>query len=356
MMTDMTSTEPNSLASDGGPPLRVLVTGANGFLGRHVVAELRGSGLEVIAMVRSRSSISSEWDDGVEVLESDMRGLANLSMKGGQRIDSIVHCAALSAPWGTRSQFRDANVSGTAHVVSFAQRHGVQRLVFVSSPSVYSSRSDRVGIRETDPISPRPLNVYIESKIAAEKIVREAQAQGRVPEVVILRPRGLVGVGDTSLVPRLLRVNSRIGIPLFNRGTNVVDLTSVENVALAVRLSISSEAASGKTYNISNGDPREFRELLGILMDMTGTKPRYWNASARVIYPVAALCEWVYSRLLGNPEPPITSYTVSTIAHSQTLDISAARRDFGYAPRISIEESLEAFARDYVTRTGQGTS
>ena len=87
----------------------------------------------------------------------------------------------------------------------------------------------------------------------AEKEVEKWGKRGL--ETVILRPRGLIGIGDTSLVPRILHVNDSIGIPLFRGGRNLVDLTSVENVALACELSLTVKGAQGKIFNITNGEP-----------------------------------------------------------------------------------------------------
>ncbi len=116
------------------------------------------------------------------------------------------------------------------------------------------------------------LSNYIQSKIMAESLVR--QAQGAKLQTVIIRPRGIIGVGDTSIFPRLLTANKTIGIPLFRHGDNLVDVTCVENVALALRLATESKKANGQTYNITNGEPRKFRAILDALFGQLHIEPR----------------------------------------------------------------------------------
>jgi len=107
--------------------------------------------------------------------------------------------------WGRRQDFIDTNVTGTMRLIEAARRQGVRRFVYVSSPSIYAGRMHRTDIREEDYDPTNKLNYYIESKLMAERQL--AQVQGI--EVVIVRPRGLFGVGDTSIIPRLIKANGQ---------------------------------------------------------------------------------------------------------------------------------------------------
>jgi len=231
-----------------------------------------------------------------------------------------------------------------------AVRNGARGFVFVSSPSVYAAARDRIGIREGDVDPGNRLNEYIRSKIAAERLLQEAHRAGRIPELVILRPRGLVGAGDPSLVPRLIDVHRRVGVPLFDGGRNLIDITAVENVAIALRLALTEGDARGGVYNISNGDPRPFRDLLEGLLARLGERPRFRRLPRRAAWALAAAMEAVCGALPGRPEPPLTRYTLSTIAYSQTLDISRARDELGYAPAVSIDEALDRAVADLRAR------
>lgn len=320
---------------------RVLVTGATGFLGGHVVRDLQDHGFEVFAAGRNAVRLGELVDDRYRV-PGDLASLRSRELP----VDAVIHCAALSTPWGPWADFREANVVGTAHVADFARRNGVRRVVHVSSPSVYAAARDRVGILEDDVDTGNRLNGYIRSKIAAEGLLQEARRRGALPELVIVRPRGLIGVGDPSLVPRLLDVHARIGVPLLGGGANLIDITAVQNVAAALRLALSAGDAEGGVYNITNGEPRPFRDLLERLLTLMGEQPRFRSANRRVAWAVAASLEGLCRALPGRPEPPLTRYTLSTIAYSQTLDISRAVRDLGYAPTVTLDDALAAVAAD----------
>lgn len=319
---------------------KVLVTGASGFLGGHVVRELRTHGLEVFAAGRNVDRLSVVAD-AAHCVPGTLADLSRLDL----RVDAVIHCAALSSPWGAWRDFHEANVEGTGHVVDFAVRTGARRIVYVSSPSIYACAADRLGIREDEVDEGNRLNGYIRSKIQAEALLRRTRAEGG-PDVVIIRPRGLIGTGDPSLVPRLLQVHDRIGVPMFDGGRNLVDITAVENVASALRLAVTEGDPDGGVYNITNGEPTSFRELLVRLLELTGRTPRLRAMRRRPAWALATVLERVCSLLPGRPEPPLTRYTLSTIAYSQTLDISRARAELGYRPHVRLEDALRSAAAD----------
>lgn len=324
----------------------VLVTGAGGFLGGYVVREFRAHHIPVLASGRNADALARVAAPE-ETLVSSLAELPDAASE----VDAVVHCAALSSPWGRPRDFITANVEGTAAALRFAEKGGARRFVFVSSPSVYAAARDRIGIREEEVDPDNRLNDYIRSKLAAEALLREAQRTGRIRELVILRPRGLIGAGDPSLVPRLLAVHRRIGVPLFDDGRNLVDVTAVENVASALRLALSEGDPAGGVYNISNGEPRPFRELLEGLLSRLGETARFRRLSRRGAWTLAAALEGICRVLPTRPEPPLTRYTLSTIAYAQTLDISRARAELGYAPEVSLHDALDRAVADLLART-----
>lgn len=322
-----------------------LVTGASGFLGGHVVRDLRAHGYVVTAAGRRAEALPEG-----PTFVGDLDDLAGADVPA----DVVVHCAALSSPWGRWSEFEHANVTGTARVLEYARRVGARRLVHVSSPGIYAAPRDRLAIREHEVDPSRPMNHYIRSKLHAEALLRAASADPTGPEVVVLRPRGIIGAGDPGLVPRLLRVHERVGVPLMHGGRGLVDLTAVENVALAVRLAAEVPGAAGTAFNVTNGDPRPFVALLDQLLTGLGLPLRHRRLPAGLVYGVAGVLEAVCGALPGRPEPPVTRYTVSTITHSQTLDISRAREVLGYEPVVTLDESLASYAEAHAAIPGDG--
>lgn len=321
---------------------RILVTGPYGFLGKYVIDELISNGYEVVAFGRNREKMEELKRDGVDICIGDFCNLDD-DLRATKDIDCVLHCGALSTVWGRRQDFIDTNVTGTMRLVEACRKNGVKRFVYVSSPSVYSGKQDRLNIKEEDYDPENKLNYYIESKIMAENQLKQITD---LPWVIV-RPRGLFGVGDTSIIPRLIKVNSKIGLPLFNRGENLVDITCVENVALALRLSMESDKVIGNTYNITNGEPQGFKQILERLFTQIGVKPRYLYINIKVIYAISCLLEFVYKTFHIYKEPTMTRYNVCTLGYSQTLDISKAKRDMNYKPKMTLNEGIEHYAREY---------
>jgi len=321
---------------------RILVTGPYGFLGRYVIDELLNHGYLVCAFGRNPQKLGSIKRPGMELCFGDFCNPDD-DFRATEGVDCVLHCGALSTVWGRREDFIETNVRGTMRLIEAARQHGVRRFVYVSSPSVYAGKMDRTNIKEEDFDPNNKLNYYIESKIMAEQQL--AKFEGI--EVVIVRPRGLFGVGDTSIIPRLIKANQKIGVPLFNGGQNLVDITCVENVALALRLCIESPVAAGKTYNITNGEPQPFRDILERLFQQIGVKPRYLNVPLSVVYGYSCLVELVYKALHIYKEPTLTRYNVCTLGYSQTLDITRAQRDLNYQPLITLNQGIEHYANDY---------
>jgi nucleoside-diphosphate-sugar epimerase len=320
---------------------RVLITGATGFLGGYVVDEFHRNGYHIVAAGRNKEKLGKLKRERVDLWQGDLSDLSGFT----KSVYVVVHVAALSTIWGSWNDFYENNVTGTQNVIDFCNKNKVKRLVFISSPSVYSGKGDRFNIKEADYDPRNSLNDYIKTKLLAEKLVREANT--KTLQTTILRPRGLFGVGETSIVPRLLKANDTIGIPLFNKGQNLVDMTCVENVAYAARLAAKSRQAPGKTYNITNGEPREFRTILETLFRKIGKQPRYKHPNLNTIYLLATIIESLYKLLHIHTEPPITRYTVCTLGYSQTLDISKAKRELGYAPILSLDEGIKKYATAY---------
>jgi nucleoside-diphosphate-sugar epimerase len=319
--------------------MRVLITGATGFLGKYVVDEFARNGCEVIAFGRDKG-IGESLKNCI-FFQGDFTDFEDI-LRATKGIDVVVHAGALSSVWGRWSDFERANIFGTENVARACLNSRVGRLVFVSSPSVYAAPRDRFAIKEAEVDRENELNYYIKSKISAEKIVGRFGESGL--ETVIVRPRGLFGIGDTSIIPRLINANARGGIPLIGGGKNIVDVTYVPNAARALYLAAMSADVSGEIFNITNAEPMEFGAILGQVFTKIGVEPRYRPMSFRKAYMIAGVLECVYKTFRLSGEPPLTRYTACTLGTSQTLDISNAVEKLRYTPRYSIAEGIAVYA------------
>jgi nucleoside-diphosphate-sugar epimerase len=314
--------------------VRIAVTGATGFLGGRVVAEALARGHEVVALGRDVSRGAALAKSGARFYRCDLADAATMRRRF-EGADAVVHSAALSSPWGTRKAFEAANVVGTRNVVQAADRSGVRRLVHVSTPSIYFEFTDRLGIREDDPL-PKPVNEYARTKLLAET---EAAAFGG--ELFVLRPRGIFGPGDTTILPRLLAAARKGGLPLLRGGNALVDLTYVDVVADAVIRAVEAPAEARGTYNVTNGKPVAVKWLVERVTSCLGVKFLWKPAPVSLTIAAARGLELAARIDPRKPEPRVTAYGVGLLAYSQTLDISAARDRLGWTPGIPIDEALD---------------
>ena len=320
----------------------VLVTGATGFLGKYVIEELAEHGYQVRAFGRNSKVGRSLENSSVSFFKGDLTKADDV-LEACKGMDLVVHAGALSTIWGAWEDFYHANVLGTKYVLEACRQTGIQRLVYVSSPSIYAAPKDQLAIKESDAPEENNLNNYIRSKLASEKLFKD------YPDVpsIILRPRGLFGIGDTSILPRVINLSQKIGVPLIGDGRQLMDMTCVENVALAIRLAIEAPEAKGEVYNITNGEPRAFRDLLEESLTGLGYPIKYRKLPAALLSGIASCLEFLYKTFNLKGEPALTRYTYYLLRYSQTLDISKAERELGYHPKISISEGIEQYVQDY---------
>ena len=316
--------------------MRVLVSGGSGFVGQHLVGALLAQGHRVAMLGRDWSRAAATIAAGASPISADLRDRAAIiAACAGQ--DAVFHVGALSAPWGRAADFHAINVGGTENVLAGCERHGVGRLVAVSSPSVLFDGRDQHLLSDAAPYPRRFVSTYSLTKKLAEDRVRAAQARGLA--TVILRPKAIFGPGDTTLLPRLVEAARRGRLPRIGAGLNQVDLTYVGNVVHALTLALEAPAAVGNTYTITNDEHPLLWEVIGGVLDRLGIDSRLRRVPLGLAMAAAGLME-LRAAATGR-EPLLTRYSVAILARSQTYDISAARRDLGYAPPVSLAEGIE---------------
>jgi nucleoside-diphosphate-sugar epimerase len=323
--------------------MKALVTGATGFLGQKLAYRLSSMGWEVTAVGRNKSIGQQLKNDGINFLQADLSDSEKMTNACSEQ-DYVFHSGALSSPWGKYQDFYQSNVIGTKNIIDGCLKYNVKRLIHVSTPSLYFHYEDKLNISENDKLPEKFVNFYAETKFLAEQEVDKAFMNG-VP-VISIRPRALFGPGDNAILPRLIRANEKGAVPVIGDNKVLVDITYVENVVDALLLCMNSPSNTlGKKYNITNGEPIILTEVLQDVFQKLGQDFKPKHLSFSTAYNVAGAMEFISKYLLFGKEPILTRYTVGVLSKSQTLDITKARDELGYTPKVSIQEGIELFLK-----------
>jgi nucleoside-diphosphate-sugar epimerase len=249
--------------------------------------------------------------------------------------------------WGKREAFVQANVLATRNVIAACRQFGVPNVVFTSSPSVVHTGRDLINVDESIPLANHFSAFYPETKAMAEsEILAEG---GDTLKVTALRPHLIWGPNDTNLIPAVLTRARSGALKRVGDGTNLVDLTFIDDCVnahlCAMRtLETSPERCNGKAYFISQGDPVSLWGWIDEILTVHGLPKVTKSVSLPLALKVAAVCEAISRVLLklGIEYPPrFSSFLVTEMATSHYFDISAARRDLGYSPSCTIAEAMK---------------
>ncbi len=316
--------------------MSTLVTGGTGFLGRRLVERLLADGRRVTVLTRHLAPdleargvrfICASLDDAVAVRDACAG------------IETVFHTAAKVGVWGRYGDFFRTNVLGTRALLDGCRAHGVKRFVHTSTPSVVYHSGDLAGADESLPLTTRCPSPYPLTKALAE---REVLAANSPPlRTIALRPHLIWGVGDPHLVPRVL-ARARAGrLRIVGTGRNRVDMVHVANAVDAHLLAEQALAhpdspAAGRAYFITNGEPVILWNWINDLLRALGEPLVTKNISLGVATALGSACEFVWRLLPVQTEPPMTRFIAAELAKDHWFDISAARRDLGYVPRVTM--------------------
>ncbi|MCC6611816.1 MAG: SDR family oxidoreductase [Burkholderiales bacterium] len=311
--------------------MKVLVTGATGFIGRSLCPALRGRGFAVRAAVRGEPALPAD----IEIAKIDTLGPATRWSAAVSGVDAIVHLAGRAHVLGANgadeaAKVRAVNMEATVHLARAAIRAGVRRFVFVSTAKVHGEQNAGRPWTEQDP--PAPQDLYAVSKWEAEQALAELSRTSAL-EVVVLRPPLVYGPGVKANFLRLLRTVDR-GLPVpLGAIRNRRSLVYVGNLADAIATSIDRPAAANRTFLVSDGEDVSTPELIRRVAAALDRPARL------VSVPLWMLR--LGARLLGR------GADFERLVGELAVDASAIRRELGWQPPYSMQSGLEATAKWY---------
>ena len=330
-----------------------LVTGGGGFLGSAIVRRLLDE--DWIVRSFSRGKYPELLAAGVDCRRGD---LADREAVAGAvaGCDVVFHVGAKAGIWGAYREYYEANVSGTENVLAACREHAVGRLIYTSSPSVVHGGGAIEGGDESLPYPDHFEAPYPETKAMAEQAVLASNGQSLA--TVALRPHLIWGPRDNHLVPKII-ARARAGkLKLVGDGSNIVDTVYIDNAAQAhvsacERLEPAA-ACAGRAYFITNGEPRPLRQIIEGMLRAAGLPTELRSVPMGLAVAAGKTLEIAHRLVAPHREPMMTAFLARQLGTAHWFDISAARRDLGYEPSISLDEGFDRLARWFKDQAGTG--
>ena len=321
--------------------MRILITGASGFIGGRFARFALEQGLHVRVSGRRGDALEALVKRGAQSLPGNLDD-AEFARRLCQGVDAVVHCAGSWSHWGRYQDLYQRNVVLTENIVEGCLKEHVRRLVHVSCADIYGPATHRAALRE-DGLPRRWRNTPARTRHLAELKVSGAQEFGL--ETLILRPQWVLGAGDNGLLPRLLELHRRNRLTLAGDGLNTVDMTSVQNLNEALLAALfADDDALGHVYNLSNGHPLPLWDVVNYTLRQLGhTNLTHYRSTAQLQARAALAEAWCRIRP-GRPEPRLTCAQVSALGQTLSLDISRARQHLDYRPRVTVWTALDEFS------------
>jgi nucleoside-diphosphate-sugar epimerase len=314
--------------------LRVLITGATGFTGGHLARTLASRGYAVRALVRDPARATSLTGfSGIELAVGALEDRASLD-RAAEGIDVVYHIAAIYRQAGLpEARYRAINATAVRSVIEAAAAAGAKRVVHCSTVGVHGD-VEHPPANEDAPL--RPGDVYQRSKVEGEAAARQAAADCGIA-VVIARPTGIYGPGDRRLL-KLFRGVARRRFFVLGHGQIYYHLTYIDDLVEGFRLCGETPAAAGRTYILAGAEVTTLDELVKLVAEEAGVAPPRLHLPVWPFWAAGAVCEMLCAPF--GVEPPLYRRRVDFFTKSRAFDITRARVELGYEPRVGVREGI----------------
>lgn len=327
--------------------MRVVVTGAGGFLGLYITRMLLDEGHSVTNFSRSHHKELDEL--GVKTIEGDLCIIGDVRNALKDQ-DAVFHVASKIGMWGRWQDFYFTNVVGAENILKCCQEFNIEQLVYTSTPSVAFGKKELCGVDETTPIPKKHLNFYARSKAMAEKLILRANNSTTL-RTVSLRPHLIFGPGDTNLIPRVVESAKSGRLKIVGDGKNLVDVIYVENAAKAhidaFKALTKNSSVCGNAYFLGQDEPVVLWDFINTILSNSGVKKIDTGISLKAAYRIGAMLETTYA-ILGkrDQDPPMTRFMALQLGKSHYFSHQNAKEDFGYQATVSTQEGVKRLFSD----------
>ena len=320
--------------------MKVLVTGGTGFTGRHLCAELVRQGYQVRALVRKDSHVTALEELKVELVCGDLCDPDSVR-EAVQEVTIVFHIAALFRQQGVETNmFRKVNVESVEHLVSASIASGVRRFIHCSTVGVHGHITNSPANEEA-PFSPG--DIYQETKLQGEQVARRYMEEGKIA-LTIVRPAGIYGPGDLRFLKLFRAINKG---RFFMLGPGIVNyhFTYVEDLVNGIILCSKLDQAIGQTYILGGEEYVTLNQLVSMIAEELNVKPPRVHLPLWPVYALGFACELICTPL--GIEPPLYRRRIDFFKKNRAFDISKAKKELGFHPKVSLKEGIHRTAHWY---------
>ena len=320
--------------------MKALVTGGTGFTGGHLCAELVKQGYDVRTLVRKESQVEELRRLNVDLVWGDLCDPQSIQEAVG-KVDVVFHIAALFRQQGVGPEvFRKVNAECVEHLLKASIESGVSRFVHCSTVGVHG----HVAKSPEDEKAPfGPGDIYQETKLQGEEIARRYMNEAKLA-VTIVRPAGIYGPGDLRFLKLFRAIHKRRFI-MVGPGTVNYHFTYIDDLVDGIILSSRSEQAIGQTYILAGEEYVPLNQLVEMIADELKVKRPQLRIPMWPVYVAGFACETLCKPF--GIEPPLYRRRIDFFKKNRAFNISKAKKELGFQPKISLKEGIHRTASWY---------
>jgi len=315
---------------------KVLITGANGFIGSHLVDKFLKEGHKVYGLVRTTSDLSLINHLEVSLKYGDITDYYSVE-KALQNIDIVVHNAGLASDWGSLELFRKINLEGTRNVAEAAMKNGISRIVYMSTTAIHGFNHNHP---QSEDGRKDPVFNYGLSKLEAENWIMNFGNTNNI-EVTSIRPGNVFGPGDHTFMEKYMKALVSGKIAYVNRGLSLTCPTYVENLVHGVLLASIHKNAPGHAFIITDGLQINWRQFTEAIADEMHLPHPKLTIPFRLSLFLAWLSEGIYKLAAARNAPLITKYRMYNAGTNYIFSIQKAKDILGFKPAVGLKEAIE---------------
>lgn len=324
----------------------VLITGANGFIGSHIVDRMLQEGYHVRGLVRKSSDLSLLQDMDIELIYGDVTEPKSLedAVKGA---NVVIHNAGLASDWGPLELFMKINYAGTRSLAIAAEQAGVQRFVLLSSVAIHGFGATKV-MDENSPINTQGFHYSI-SKWEAEKWLIDFGKSSKM-EVTAIRPGNVFGPKDHTFIENYLDILVKGQGGYVNGGQSKTCPTYVHNLTKGIALAATHRDAPGEAFIITDGLDINWKQFTEKLTTSLGIKNPSMSIPFGLGNFIAGSMERIYKIFNSQKAPLLTQYRMNNGGKDYYFSIEKAKKVLGFVPETDLDAAISETIKWYKSK------